>query len=346
MNALRPDECSSPEISVVVPAYNEEGNLAELYSEIIKILPNLWMSWELIICDDGSDDGTWDAIVALHKRDQHVHGIRLARNFGHQYALYAGLAAARGMAVVSMDADLQHPPEIIPALVARWRQGYKIVCTARLDFNNVSFLKRITSRLFYKVFSFLSGVQIDQGVADFRLLDRRVVTTLLQCDERGLFLRGLIAWTGYPSCYVGYRSKDRFTGKTKYSYRKMLSLAWNGIVSFSIVPLRLGIVIGILTSITAFGGIGYALYSKFISGTAVPGWASAVSIISFLFGVMFVLVGLIGEYIGRIFMEVRGRPRFVIDEVVGIEISSHEDRWMFSATSLKCPLHEDTRPAD
>ena len=337
MNTLSPYESSSSQISVVVPAYNEKENLAELYAEIVKVLPDLGMSWELIICDDGSVDGTWDAIVALHERDQHVHGIRLSRNFGHQYALYAGIAAARGIAVVSMDADLQHPPEIIPALVARWRQGCKVVSTVRLDSNNDSFFKQRTSRLFYKVFSFLSGVKIHQGLADFRLLDRQVVTTLLQFHEGGLFLRGLIPWIGYPSCYVEYRPKERFAGKSKYSYMKMMRFAWNGIVSFSIVPLRLGIVVGILTSIISFGVIAYALYSKFISGTAVAGWTSAVSIISFLFGVLFVLLGLIGEYIGRIYMEVQGRPRFVIDEVIGIDFGSSEEKSLFSAGPLRRP---------
>jgi len=218
-----------------------------------------------------------------------------------------------------MDADLQHPPELIPILVARWQQGNKIVFTVRLDSADAPFLKRTTSRWFYKLFSFLSGVRLEEGMADFRLLDRQVVTTLLQFHEGGLFLRGLLPWIGYPSCKVEYQAHRPFAGQTKYPLTKMLRFAWNGIVSFSLIPLRLGIGVGLITSLIAFGGIVYAIYGRFISGSAVPGWASAVSIISFLFGVLFVVLGLIGEYIGRIFMEVRGRPRFVIDESIGIE---------------------------
>jgi len=308
-----------PEVSIVVPAYNEEGNLPALHSEIVKALSVLNLSWELIICDDGSTDKTWDETVRLNERDTHVRGVRLSRNFGHQYALYAGLAVASGQAVISMDADLQHPPELIPILVARWQQGNKIVFTVRLDSADAPFLKRTTSRWFYKLFSFLSGVRLEEGMADFRLLDRQVVTTLLQFREGGLFLRGLLPWIGYPSCKVEYQAHRRFAGQTKYPLTKMLRFAWNGIVSFSLIPLRLGIGVGLITSLIAFGGIVYAIYGRFISGSAVPGWASAVSIISFLFGVLFVVLGLIGEYIGRIFMEVRGRPRFVIDESIGIE---------------------------
>ena len=313
------------DVSIVVPAYNEEANLAELYSELLKVLSVLSVSWELIISDDGSTDRTWDAIVALHKKDKNVRGVRLSRNFGHQYALYAGLALAAGQAVISMDADLQHPPGLIPILIGRWREGYKIVLTVRLASNNVPLWKRTTSRLFYSLLSFLSAVRIEEGMADFRLLDRQVVATLLKCREGGLFLRGLVPWIGYPSCKVEYQPQRRFAGKTKYSLIKMLRFAWNGIVSFSVVPLRAGVVIGMITSFIAFGGILYALYAKFISGTAVPGWASAVSIISFLFGVLFVILGVMGEYIGRIFMEVRGRPRFVIDELVGIDPGLREE---------------------
>ena len=315
----------NPEVSIVVPAYNEEANLAELYSELLKVLSVFGVSWELIISDDGSTDRTWDAIVALHAKDKNVRGVRLSRNFGHQYALYAGLSLAAGQAVISMDADLQHPPGLIPILVGRWREGYKIVLTVRLASDNVPLWKQSSSRLFYRLLSFLSAVRIEEGVSDFRLLDRQVVATLRQCREGGLFLRGLVPWIGHSSCKVEYQPQKRFAGKTKYSFIKMLRFAWNGIVSFSIVPLRIGVVIGIFTSLIAFGGIVYAVYSKFISGTAVPGWASAVSIISFLFGVLFVLLGVMGEYIGRIFMEVRGRPRFVIDELVGIDLGMREE---------------------
>src|SRR5262249_16796236 len=211
--ASRDNTSGQPELSIVVPAYNEEGNLFALYSEIVKALPALNLSWELIICDDGSTDKTWDEIVRLNERDKHVRGVRLSRNFGHQYALYAGLATASGQAVISMDADLQHPPELIPVLVAHWQQGHKVVFTVRLDSGDVAVLKRTAWGGFYKLFSYLSGVRLEEGMADFRLLDRQVVMTLLQFRERGLFLRGLLPWIGYPSCKVEYHAQKRFAGR-------------------------------------------------------------------------------------------------------------------------------------
>jgi dolichol-phosphate mannosyltransferase len=316
---------TDPALSIVIPAYQEEGNLERIYSELCDVLHSLDVTWEIIFSDDGSTDKTWPIIESLHQRDPRVKGIRLSKNFGHQYALFAGLAQARGEAVISMDADLQHPPEVIPQLVAEWRKGSRIVFTIRLDQKNISFFKKTTSRLFYKLLSFLSGVNLQSGMADFRLMDRQVVKSILQLQEEGLFLRGLVQWVGYPSSSVTFQCRERFRGISKYTLKKMVKFAWMGITSFSVVPLRIGILLGVLTSLVAFGELTYAVYAKLFTTTVVPGWASAVSILSFLFGVMFILVGLLGEYIGRILIEVRRRPRFLISHQVGIENLQTDD---------------------
>jgi len=304
-------------ISIVIPAYNEDGNVPTLYARLMGVLPALQMAWEIIFVDDGSTDRTWDRIVALHSQDGRVKGLRLSRNFGHQYALFAGLTQATGQAVVSMDADLQHPPDVLPELVNEWRKGNKIVHTIRVDPKSISWLKRTASKLFYTVYSFASGVEMESGMADFRLLDRQVIDSLLQLREEELFLRGLVQWVGYPSSKVTFQSDDRFSGKSKYTLRKMLKLAWSSITSFSVIPLRIGIFIGIFTSLISFGGLVYAFVSL-LAGAVVPGWTSIVSIISFLFGILFILLGILGGYIGRILMQVKGRPRFLISEAVGI----------------------------
>jgi len=310
-----------PMISVVTPAYCEEGNLSELYKEIVQLLGSLPEKWELIIVDDGSTDGTWNEISSLCHQDARVKGLRLSRNFGHQYALFAGLSNATGRAVITMDADLQHPPAVILQLLEQWHKGNKIVHTIRIDHQNISWIKKTTSRIFYKIFSFLSGVELDEGMADFRLLDRQVVDELLQIKEGGLFLRGLIHWLGYPSSKVDFRCRNRFSGNSKYNLTKMLKLAWRGITSFSIIPLRVATILGVITSLIAFSELAYALWAKLFTDRTVPGWTSAISIVSLLLGVLFILLGLMGEYIGRIFEEVRQRPRFIVSEQIGFTLS-------------------------
>ena len=306
------------EISIVVPAYNEEGNIEKLYLELTKVLPAIDSTWEIIFADDGSVDKTWENIRALRDRDARVKAVRLSRNFGHQYALLAGLSHAEGDAVISMDGDMQHPPELIPKLVEEWRKGNKIVKTIRSNPDDYSAFKKITSRLFYKVFGYLSGVNLHEGMADFRLLDRQVLNDILKFREEGLFLRGIVEWVGYQNTSIPYQCANRYSGTTKYTFRKMLKFGWHGVSSFSIVPLRIGVMIGFSASGVSFLGVLYAIYGRVVEGHAVPGWASSVAIISFLFGVLFVFLGLLGEYLGRVLLEVRQRPRFLISERIGV----------------------------
>lgn len=306
------------ELSIVVPVFNEAGNIEKLCSELIPVLERLGVEWELIFCDDGSDDATWKIIDILHKNDARIKGIRFSRNFGHQYALFAGMQHASGKAVITMDGDLQHPPELLPEMLERWRAGDKIVHTVRVYSNEQGVLKRVTSKIFYRLFTFLSGVKMESGMADFRLLDRQVLDELLKFKEEGLFLRGIVHWVGYQSSKLNFECGQRFSGKGKYNLKKMLKLAWTGITSFSLVPLRLSIIIGVLTSVLAFSEMIYAIYAKIFTDTAVPGWASGVAVVSFLFGILFIMLGVLGEYLGRVLIESRSRPRFLISECIGL----------------------------
>jgi dolichol-phosphate mannosyltransferase len=308
---------ASPALSIVVPAFNEAGNLERFYEELEPVLREIQLPWELVIVDDGSRDPTWERIRSLNTRDPRVRGIRFSRNFGHQYALLAGLSRARGDAVVSLDADLQHPPRVIAQLVDEWRKGSLIVHTLRRDPESVSRFKRISSKLFYRTFSFLSGTHLADGMADFRLLDRQVVRSLLEFPEEGLFLRGLVHWVGFTSSSVAFECQPRFAGRTSYTLRKMLHFAWTGVTSFSLVPLRLSIVLGFLTSAFAFEQLLEALYGKLVLKTTVPGWTQLMVVMSLLFGVLFIMLGIVGEYVGRILIEVRRRPRFIVREELG-----------------------------
>jgi dolichol-phosphate mannosyltransferase len=314
-------------ISIVIPAYNEERNLQVLYANLREVLSAAAEDeFELVFVDDGSSDRTWDTIAAISAGDVRVRGVRLSRNFGHQSALMAGLAAARGQPVVMMDADLQHPPSVVPQLLRKWREGYQIVHAVRRDPPNVSWFKRKTSKLYYRLFSFMSGVAIEPGSADFCLLDRQVVDEVLKFEEEGLFLRGLVHWVGYATASVAFECGERHAGKSKYSLRKMLTLGWHGVSSFSLVPLRIGIAIGLLSSTLAFLGTAYAIVGWWVDDAVVPGWASSVAMMSFLFGVLFAFLAVLAEYVGRIVVEVRHRPRYLVRETTRPALASADKR--------------------
>ena len=304
---------SIPELSVVAPMYNEEGNIEAFVVAVEKVVARIGVPFEIILVDDGSSDGTWTQIVAQSKLHPALRGARLARNFGHQGALMAGLSEARGQAIVSMDGDLQHPPELIPELFARWREGYKVVTTERADAADTSLFKRTTSRWFYGVFSRLTGVAMAPGNSDFRLMDATAVRALCEMNDVDLFIRGSVTWLGFRSITLPYRANKRFSGTTKYSLKKMLRFASGAILSFSLAPLKLGIWIGFLTSGLAILELSYILIQYF-RGQTITGWASMMGFMSLMFGILFVLLGIIGTYLGKIFEVLKNRPRYLIGE--------------------------------
>ena len=310
-------DSAHPEVSVVVPLFNEAGNVEPLARALESELDRLETSWEVILVDDGSRDGTWQAIETAAARRAEFHGVSFSRNFGHQPALLAGLQFARGRAVITMDGDLQHPPALIGRLVAAWRQGHRIVFTRREDTPRTGLFKRLTSRAFYRVFSALSGIPMSPGSSDFRLVDRSVLSSLEQVRDAGSFLRGLTQWTGFSSTTVGFTVQERHAERSKYSLGRMFRFAGSATLSFSRIPLNIGIWIGLFTSVLAFAEIVYVVVCYF-AGRTVPGWASLAGIVSLGFGVLFILIGILGAYLGRIFEILQNRPPYLIERTVGM----------------------------
>jgi dolichol-phosphate mannosyltransferase len=305
-----------PEVSIVSPLFNERANVEPLVAAIGQALGSAGIEYELVLVDDGSSDGTWEVIEALAARDPRVRGVALSRNFGHQGALLAGLNHTRGSAVVTMDGDLQHPPDVVPALVAAWREGYKVVNTRRSDSADTNAFKRFTSRAFYRVFSSLSGVPMEPGLSDFRLVDRAALSALTRMGDADLFIRGIVSWLGFKTKVVPYQAGRRHSGAPKFTLRRMFRLSAGAMLSFSALPLRIGIGIGFVTSVLAFLELCYILF-VYSRGEVVPGWASVMTVMSFMFGILFVLLGVIGTYLGKIYEILKRRPRYVIGERVG-----------------------------
>jgi len=305
-----------PEISIVSPLYNERANVAPLVEAVREALTAAAIDYELVLVDDGSSDGTWDAIAEVAAREPRVRGVSLSRNFGHQGALLAGLNHVRGRAVVTMDGDLQHPPAVVPLLVAAWRDGYKVVNTRRSDSVDTSAFKRFTSRAFYWIFSRLTGVPLDPGIGDFRLVDRAALSALTSMGDADVFIRGIVNWLGFQTKVVPYQAGERFSGTSKYTLRRMVRLSTGAMLSFSALPLRLGIGVGFVTSVLAFLELCYILY-VYTRGEVIPGWASVMTVMSFMFGILFVLLGVIGTYLGKIYEILKRRPRYVVGERVG-----------------------------
>lgn len=303
-------------LSVVVPAYNEEEVLPELHRRLSAVLVNCCPNYEIVFVNDGSRDRTLQVMRDMKAADPHVGYINLSRNFGKETAMTAGLDAARGDAVVVIDADLQDPPEVIPQLIAGWREGFDVVYARRVSRAGETWLKKATAGAFYRVIQRIGPVSIPEDVGDFRLLSRRAVDALKQIRERHRFMKGLFAWIGFPQKAVDYQRDARFAGVTKWNYWKLWNFAIEGITSFSIAPLKVSTYIGLLVAACSFLYALFVVYKTIAFGEPVRGYPSLMVVVLFLGGVQLVGIGLLGEYLGRMFVETKHRPLYLLDEFV------------------------------
>jgi dolichol-phosphate mannosyltransferase len=299
-------------ISIVLPAHNESGNIMVIKEKIDTYFPFEAYELELIFVNDGSTDDTLHHIQALCQADKRVFYIELSRNFGHQCALKAGLDSATGDCIISMDCDLQHPPELIREMIEKWEEGYDIVYTRRANSKNLSYFKRHTSNAFYLFFNWFSDVQIESGTADFRLISRQVADVFSRFRETDPFIRGMIKWMGFKQMGIDYEPNDRFSGSSKYSIKKMISLAVQAVTSFSVRPLYTAIYVGFGLSLFALLYLPYVLYSFFYSGHYAYGWASVILTIVFFSGVQLSVLGVIGLYLGKMVMQIKDRPLYIV----------------------------------
>jgi dolichol-phosphate mannosyltransferase len=298
-------------VSVVIPAFNESENIVKICSELAEVFSKLNYSYEVILVADGCTDNTMETIETLISINNNIFFIEFSRNFGHQLALKAGLDYAKGNCVISMDCDLQHPPGLIPELLAKWEEGYEVVYTIRLEDKKLPLGKQLSSRLFYKTLNSLSNVELETGSADFRLLDSKVLSVIRNFHENEPFLRGLFKWIGFKQTSIVFKPNARHSGKSKYSVQKMIKFALQGVTSFSVKPLYAAIYLGFTFSILSILYLPYVLHA-FHTGKEVSGWASIIMTIVFFGGLQLTILGIIGIYIGKMFMQVKNRPNYII----------------------------------
>jgi len=308
---------SHPVYSFVLPVYNEEETLPELHKRMSALLDRLDGSAEVILVDDGSRDRSYALMLDIHTHDPRFKVVHFSRNFGHQVAISAGMDLSSGAAVIIMDADLQDPPEVVLQMAARWREGYDVVYAIRERREDETWFKKITARLFYRTLKRLTEVDIPLDVGDFRLVDRRALEAFKAMRERGRYVRGMFGWIGFRQTGVSYVRPGRFAGETKYPFKKMIRLALDGIVSFSNVPLRLVLQLGFIVSVVSFCAGLFAIVVKLSGAYAVPGWASTVVVVAFTSGVQLTVLGVMGEYVGRIYDEVKRRPLYLVRDFHG-----------------------------
>ncbi|MGC8855452.1 MAG: glycosyltransferase family 2 protein [Anaerolineae bacterium] len=300
--------------SIIAPIFNELENLPELYRRVSQVMNATGEPWELILVDDGSSDGSTEKIRELAQSDRRVRPIIFARNFGHQIAITAGWDYARGDAIVIIDADLQDPPELIPELAKKWKEGYEVVYAVRAEREGETWFKKTTAALFYRLIRWITDVDIPLDAGDFRLMDRKVVNVLKQMRERHRFPRGMSAWVGFRQVGVTYTRAPRFAGETKYPFRKMLKLAINAITGFSYFPLQVATYFGFTSAALAILAIPLVIYLRMTGSQAFFGQATTLIAVLFLGGVQLISLGILGEYIGRIYDEAKGRPLYVVRE--------------------------------
>jgi dolichol-phosphate mannosyltransferase len=308
-----------PVLSVVAPVFNEEPILPELYRRLRETLDAIGEPWEILLVNDGSRDRSLDIMRELHRQDERVRVISFSRNFGHQIAITAGLDYAQGDAVVIIDADLQDPPAVIAQMVAKWREGYEVVYAVRAQRKGESWFKLFTAHWFYRLINRITGVRIPVDTGDFRLMDRRAVEAMRSLREHHRFMRGLSAWIGFRQTGVEYVREERYAGQTKYPFRKMLRFALDGITAFSYLPLQLATYLGFIIAGLSLVGIVATIILRLSGSQAFYGQASTLVMVMFLGGIQLISLGIIGEYLGRIYDEVKRRPLYLVQETLGFE---------------------------
>lgn len=305
---------SEPIFSIVAPIFNERENLTELYQRVKGVMEQTGEDWELVLVDDGSIDGSTQMMRDMADQDEHVHPVIFARNFGHQIAVTAGLDYSRGQAVVIINSDLQDPPEVILDLIAKWREGYEVVYAVRAEREGESWFKLFTASIFYRVIFRITDIDIPLDTGDFRLLDRQVVNVLNQMRERHRFLRGMSAWVGFKQVGVPYRRAARHAGETKYPFKKMFRLALNAITGFSYFPLQMATYLGFICAGISTLAIPVVIATRLAGSQAFFGQATTLIAVLFLGGVQLISLGILGEYIGRLYDEAKGRPMYIVRE--------------------------------
>jgi glycosyltransferase involved in cell wall biosynthesis len=306
-------------ISVVVPLYNEEENIDVLFSRLLAVLEALNTSYEVICVNDGSRDNTLKNLVEYHQRYPQIKVVNLSRNFGKDIAMSAGIDYSQGMAVIPIDADLQDPPELIAEMIEKWQQGYDVVYASRRVRIGESCLKRFTAEGFYQVINKLSRVPIPPNTGDFRLIDRRVVESIKKMPERQRFMKGIFAWVGYKQTSILFDREPRYQGQTKWNYWKLWNFAIDGITSFSFLPLKVWTYVGLIIALVSLVYASFLMLRTIILGIDVPGYASLMVAVLFLGGIQLLTLGIIGEYIGRVYEEVKGRPLYLVRDCYGFE---------------------------
>jgi dolichol-phosphate mannosyltransferase len=306
-------------VSIVIPCFNEEANLRETHRRVTEAIGRAGIQHEIVYVDDGSRDLTPELLRQLQADDDHVRVVYLSRNFGHQFAVTAGLAHTSGSAAIVMDADLQDPPEVMLEMIRLWEDGYDVVYGVRTDREGETRFKLLTARVFYRLIHWLSETDIPLDTGDFRLLDRKVVDAILAMPERDRFLRGMVSWAGFRQVGLPYRRAPRFAGETKYPVSKMVRFAFDGIVSFSVKPLRLSTLMGFVSAGMALLAIFYALAMRLFTQRWVTGWTALIIAILFLGGAQLISLGIIGEYVGRLYGEAKRRPLYLVRQTLGLE---------------------------